>query len=201
LILPIQPLPYLIGGTQYNIPFIVSVFIATGLVALLIIPIYYLPRAKRLLNKKLFSMITRKDMFKGVLLLVAYLAFGIFVAYMLKPAPIGLFILSLVALGSLATAIFETPITDSMVEYIPVGKFEDGDIIALNLMKKGEIAAMKRKIKGFDRLVTSNIINLMKKNRIGTKFPVYRKAMPLALPIFVGIVISLLVGNLILFMI
>ncbi len=197
LILPIQQLPYLASGAQHSIPFIISVFIATGLVALLIIPIYYLPRARRLLNKRLFSMVSRKDMFKGLMLLVAYLAFGVFVAYELRPAPIGLFILSLIGLGSLATAIFETPITDSMVEYISVEKFEDGDIIALNLMKKGEIAAAKRKIRGFDRLVTPGIIGLMKKKGVRTKFPVYRKAMPLALPIFAGVIISLLIGNII----
>ncbi len=50
---------------------------------------------------------------------------------------------------------------------------------------------------GFDRLVTPGIIGLMKKKGVRTKFPVYRKAMPLALPIFAGVIISLLIGNII----
>jgi hypothetical protein len=201
LILPLQPVPYLVGILQYNIPFIISVFLATGLVALLIIPVYYLPRAERLMKKKLFAMVTRRDMVKGLMLLVAYAAFGIFIAYALQPTQFGLFVLALVALGSVATAVFETPITDSMVEFITVDKFEEGDIIALNLMKGGEIAAAKRRVSGFDRLVTSKIIESMKRKRVTTKFPVYRKAMPLALPIFVGVLISLLIGNLIFFII
>ena len=60
---------------------------------------------------------------------------------------------------------------------------------------------MMEKIKGFDHLVTLRIIKEMSNKKIKLKFPVYRKAMPLALPIFIAVLISILFGNLILIII
>ena len=79
--------------------------------------------------------------------------------------------------------------------------FEDGDIIAFNLMKKKDISAYKKAIRGFDRLITNRIIDRMRAKHIRAKFPVYRQAMPLALPILLGAIISLLVGNVLLLII
>ena len=201
LIIPFFSSPFLTSAPQLNLPFIIAVFIASGIVSLILIPFYYLPRADRMLKGQLAMMISGKDVFKGVLLSVAYLVFIAFMVLYLNVSVIGLVIIIVLMVSSLITAVFERPITDSMVEPIPVSKFEEGDIIALNLMKQSEINAMKRQVKGFDRLVTSKIIEEMKKKRITKKFPVYRSAMPLALPIFVGLVVSLLFGNVLLLII
>ena len=95
--------------------------------------------------------------------------------------------------------LFTIPITYSMVEYVGVKRFDEGDIIALNLMDNKSINAIKKKIKSFDRLLTQSLIKKMKKAKIKEKFPVYKEAMPFALPIFVALIISILIGNLLFF--
>ncbi len=198
LILPIQPIPYLSSSFQFNLPFIISVFIATGVVALAMIPLYYLPLASSAAKKGLWSYVKRSDIMKGAIIAAAYLAFLLFLAFGTAASAIGLIIVIVVMLSSIVTMTFEKPITDSMVENIPASEFEEGDMIALNLMSAKEIAAMKKRIKGFDRLVTGKTIIEMRRRKIARRFPVYRNAMPLALPIFVGVVVSLLFGNLLL---
>ncbi|MCW6160352.1 MAG: hypothetical protein LVQ95_04685 [Candidatus Micrarchaeales archaeon] len=201
LILPIQPVPYLSSIFQFNLPFIISTFIATGVVALAMIPLYYLPLASSTAKKGLWGCVKRSDIMKGAILAAAYLAFLVFLAFGTPASTIGLILVLVVMLSSIVTMTFEKPITDSMVEYIKVDKLEEGDMIALNLMSVKEIREMKRKVKGFDRLATMKIINEMKGKRISKRLPVYRKAMPLALPIFIGIILSLLFGNLLLLII
>lgn len=198
MILPLQPAPYLSSIFQFNLPFIISVFIATGVVALALIPLYYIPMARSSLRKSMWSYVDRSAIFKGAVLTVAYLAFLLFLVFATNAGVIGLLIVVVVMISSILTMTFERPITDSMVERIPAGKFEEGDMIALNMMNEKEIGEMKRKIRGFGRLVTLRVIGEMKRKKVTRKFPVYRKAMPLALPIFIGIVLSLLFGNLLL---
>jgi Flp pilus assembly protein protease CpaA len=198
LIIPIQPLPVYLGVLQYGLPFIISLFISAGIVALLMIPIYYIPRAKRILKKRMEQLVTRKDILKGALICFAYLAFMAFLYTEVNTSIWGIVVVAAIMIGSITTVTFERPITDSMVEYIGVSGFEDGDIIAFNLMRRKDISAYKKSIRGFDRLVTNRIISRMKAKHIKAKFPVYRHAMPLALPILIGAIISLLVGNVLL---
>ncbi len=199
LIIPMQPATYFSNVPQLPLPFIISTFIATGFVALLLIPFYYLPRARNLLRGKLLSTVVRDDAMKGLMVLIAYLAFIAFLLYEIPGmSVIGLTILALLTVSSLITTVFERAITMSMVEYIPSGKFEEGDIVAINLMATKDVEATRKVVKNFDRLLTVRLINEMRSKKVKRKFPVYRSAMPLALPIFLGIAISLLFGNLIL---
>lgn len=201
LILPVQPAAYLTSTAQFGLPFVISLFIATGVVALFMIPIYYLPRAKRVLKKSLSSYLTRSDLFKSALLTVAYLAFLSLLFFYIGVSWLGILLVLLIMVSSVVTMVFARPITDSMVEYIGIKDFEEGDMIALNLMNGREIRETKKKIKGFDRLITLSVMKEMQKAKIKRKFPVYRHAMPLALPIFIGVIISLLFGNLLLLVI
>ena len=198
MIIPIQQTPYLYNYFQYNLPFIISIFIATGVAALAMIPVYYLPRARTVLKKDIISYVTRRELVKGAALAVAYLAFLLFLLLETNITYIAIALVAIVMVGSILTITFEKPITDSMVESIPASKFEEGDMIALNLMSAKEIKEMKGRVRGFDRLVTGGIIKEMRSEKITRRFPVYRKAMPLALPIFIGVVASLLFGNLLL---
>lgn len=200
LMLPLQGIP--IAGTlpQFGLPFIISVLICTGIAALVIVPIYYLPRARRLLKKPLSSYIDNKGMFKVTLLTAVYAIFMAFLGLELGTGAAGLSIIALLLIGSTLVMLFERPITNAMVEMVPASRFEEGDIIAFSLMKRSDIAAVKRRVKGFDRLVTGKLIEQLKAKRISYKFPVYKNAMPLALPIFIGITVSLLFGNIILYL-
>jgi hypothetical protein len=88
-----------------------------------------------------------------------------------------------------------------MIKYVSAADFEEGDIIAFNLMDQGSIARIKSKVRGFDRLLTNDLIKELKRKRIKEKLPVYKEAMPFALPIFAGVIISIALGNLLFFII
>lgn len=199
LVLPLQPAPFFMSGTnQFGLPFVVSLIINTGIVAIVLVPIYYLPKAKRALKKPLLSFVDNKGVFKALLLVVAYLAFVAFLKFETGITTTGMALLVLMVLASACIMLFEKPITGSMIEHVDASKFEEGDIIAFNLMDRKEIRDMKKHVKNFDRLVTDDIISEMKAKRMERKFPVYKKAMPFAVAIFAGVVLALLVGNLML---
>jgi Flp pilus assembly protein protease CpaA len=202
MILFVQSTPYLVNVLQFGLPFIVSVFIATGVFSLIMVPIYYLPRAVLMFGRGIVTEISNTTLFKGLLTLVAYCIFIIFL-YSVFPAVnlIGIGVLFIVAVSSVLTIIFEKGITKSMIKHIRADQFEEGDIIATNLMTNEEMNAAKVEVGEFDRLITGRMITAMKQKYATKAFPVYRNALPLALPIFMGVVTSLLVGNIILLII
>jgi hypothetical protein len=200
LILPILQFPVLVSGPlQLQLPFIISLAINTGIVALIIVPLYYLPKAKKKLKKPLFSYVERKNVFLGVMLAIVYVAFISFAVLVVGINYIGIIVLTLMLISSFLVMIFSIPITYSMVEYVGVNNFDEGDIVAVNLMDEKSLSALRKKVKGFDKLLTANVIKDMKKSKIKEKLPVYKEAMPFALPIFIAVILCLIVGNLLFF--
>lgn len=199
LVLPLQQAPLLLSHLmQFNMPFIVSLVINTGVVALIILPLYYLPRAFAAAKGRLRQFITGKEIFLSVFAVVAYGAFILFLLFNFNLGIAGIVILSLVLVSSAFSMLFSKAMTYSMVKYIPAAKFQEKDMIAFNLMSGAQIKGIRKKIKDFDRLVTPRLIKELKKKRIKEKFPVYRKAMPYAVPMFIAVVFSVLLGNLVL---
>ena len=194
LILPMQGLPF-IASAQYNVPFALSLLVNTGIVAIVLVPIYYIPKASRNLKKPIASYITSRNMLAAFLIGASYLAFMLFTYIVIGINYIRIAMLAVLMVSSLLVMLFSVPITYSMVEYVSVDRFDIGDIIALNLMPDRKIASLKKKITGFDRLVTADTISNMKKKGIKEKMPVYKNALPFALPIFIGAIVTLLVGN------
>ncbi|HVC58554.1 MAG TPA: prepilin peptidase [Candidatus Acidoferrales bacterium] len=200
LMLPLQPVPFLAGmPSQFGLPTIISVFVCTGMVALVTVPLYYLPKARRMTKKPLLSFVSRQAVLKSALITSAYLLFIIFMFVELRIMLAGVAILLIMLIFSTLMIIFEKPITDSMVEYVDYRKFDEGDIVAFNLMTLKQIAAIKKKVRSFDRLLSAKLISEMRAKRVSIKLPVYKDAVPLALPILVGVIISLTLGNLIFF--
>ncbi len=198
LILPIQPVPIMYRISQFGLPFLFSVLINTGILTLVMMPVYYIPRAHRMAKRPLRSYIKTEELVKAIGIFSAYTVFLIFLFY-IRAGAAGMGIVLLVLVGSILTVLFEEPITESMVEYIGWKEMEEGDMIAFNLMETGEISRIKKKVKGFDRLVTKPMLDEMKDKGGRIKVPVYRNAVPLALPIFLGVAIALLAGNMMLF--
>lgn len=199
LIMPILAFPLLAtSALQLQLPFIISLAINTGIVAIIIVPIYYIPKAASKLKKPIASYVEGKNIFIAVFMALIYIAFIAFTILVLNINYIGIIVLSLMTVSSFFVMLFSVPITYSMVEYVTPDKFDEGDIIAVSLMSSKEIADIKKKVKSFDRLLTSRLIGEIKKNGIKKKLPVYKKAMPFALPIFIAVILTLLVGNLIL---
>ena len=198
LILPVQPTPIIYKIGQFGLPFLFSVLVNMGILTLIMIPIYYIPRARRMAKRPLRSYIKTKELVKAIGIVSAYSVFLIFLFY-IGAGIAGIGIVLLVLVGSLLTVLFEEPVTESMVEYAGWKEMEEGDMIAFNLMEAGEISKIRERIKSFDRLVTKAMLEEMKKKKSRAKVPIYRNAVPLALPIFIGVVLALLIGNMMLF--
>lgn len=97
--------------------------------------------------------------------------------------------------------LFSIPITETMIKYVSPNEFDEGDIIAFNLMDQKSIERMRTRVKGFDRLLTNDLINEIKKKKIREKLPVYKEALPFALPILIGVLIAIALGNILFFII
>ncbi len=197
LILPVQATPLLGGIMQFNLPFILSVFIATGYVTVWAIPLYYLVFAKKTEPKKVG--VDRGSLAAGLALLIAYVVLYLIIDYYLGFNATGFFLMLIIAVPSALILAYERLINFRMVSYIYPKDLEEGDIIAINLMTKRETQVFSKRAKHFERLATEIVMKEM--SHIKRKLPVYRNSAPLAAFTFVGVVISLLVGNLLLYIV
>jgi Flp pilus assembly protein protease CpaA len=196
LILPIQKAPLLItSAMQLNTPFIFSLLVNTGIVVIIVVPIYYIPKAIKKAKKPISTYITKREILMSALLAGSYLIFILLLSIIARPSYVAIAILAIMMICSVVVALFAKPITNVMIEYVSVSKFEEGDIIAINLMDGKTLDSLKKRVKGFGRLVTPKLIKEMKLKKVNEKLPVYKKAMPFAVPIFIGIVLAILLGN------
>ncbi len=199
LILPIQGTPVLLGAIpQLGLPFMLSVFIATGISALVFASVYYLPRARGISGKPVLRLVKKPDIFKGVLFSLAYVALIVSMELTLHVSAYGMAVLLVLLVGSFLIALFNKPIAAAMMKEITPGKMEEGDMIAVSMMEKDTLEKVHKKVRGFGRLATEELIKELRTKFPRMKFPVYVNAMPLALPIFTGVIASVLFGNLIL---
>ena len=160
LMLPLQGVPYLVSIPQLNLPFVISLIINSGIAALVIVPIYYIPKAfsrrgKLSRTKFMDRAITKKVIFKAVTVTVAYLALLLLVVFEFGADALGATLIIILLLGSVSVILFEDSITALMVERVSVEGFEPGDIIAMNMMTKKEISEIKGNFKGFGGLITA----------------------------------------------
>ncbi|MEM0200878.1 MAG: hypothetical protein QXD23_00540 [Candidatus Micrarchaeaceae archaeon] len=199
LLIPLQPLPYLINSIpQLGLPFIFSVFIASGYVSIIIILVYYLIFAKKTRLEKKFK-IEKKILIKSLFMLFIYFILAILIFFVLNVNILGVLLLVLIAILSSLLMIFEKLINYRMItESLPKDILPE-DMIALNLMSKSEIKFFEKKSKYFGRLANKKLLVDIKD--VKKRIPVYKNAAPLAAFIWFGIIISLLFGNLILLII
>jgi hypothetical protein len=194
LILPILNKPLLLNTNQYGFPFILSVFIATGIITIIFVPLYYLPKAYKMKHK--FTA-TKKSIFKSMLIAISYLIFLALLIFIYN-LNIFLIILFLIVITSATVLIaFEKTLSESMITFINISELEEGDMVAHILMSKEQEKKLKKF--GFKNLITKEFIEEAKKKNLKEKIPVYRNAIPLALPIFFGLIISILIGNILFF--
>ncbi len=194
LLLPVQPLPFLVLANQFALPFILSVFIATGFAALWTVPTYYFLVVRRKWSRKM----SEKQLSYGLLLFFLYISLLVFV-YATVGLTLGRVLLILaIAIPSSVTMMFGDEITARMVERVHAKELEEGDIIAINMMgaKERKLFAARA---ASGRLVTKKLIHSLEGARY--TLPVYKNAAPLAVFILMGVVVSLLVGNVVLFII
>ncbi len=198
LLLPIQPSPILSGLPQFNFPFIFSVFIATGYAAVIGMVSYYLFRACRMGYVR-GSKIERRKLYEGIGIFVAYLLLLAFLTYLTGVRIVTIALVLIIGVASALTIMFDKPINRQMVSYIYPSKLTPEDMLATNFMSKSDMGFFEKKSKHFGRLVTKELIRDVKD--VKRKIPVYTSGVPLALFAFIAVVVSLLFGNLLLYVI
>ena len=127
-----------------------------------------------------------------------YVALFMFIYYFYGFSIDRIALIMLVAIPSAVTLVFEEEITSRMVSKIYPRQLDEGDIIAFNMLSVREIRYFS-KYKGFGRLATKKLIDNMR--NVKAKLPVYRNAAPLAVFILIGMILSLLLGNIVLFIV
>ncbi len=193
LIIPLQPAPFLGAALQPALPFILSVFVASGYASLIGVVIYYLVFVKPSPLEKNFCLESRK-MAMGMAIIVLYALLIVALYLLVGVTLVGTVLLLLLAVPSGILIVFERKINCRMVALVFPKSITPGDMIATNLMKKSEVNYFNKKSKAFGRLVTRRLLTDLKSER--KLIPVYKNAVPLAAFIFVGLAISLAYGNL-----
>ena len=195
LIMPMWSNPFIENTYQWNVPFVLSVIIAAGYASLIFIPIYYLLVKKQPKNAPKPN---RKRMMIGAIFFIVYMIFIIVMRYLYSINLVGSALIFLLAFFAGITMIYDQRIYLGMVEFMYPSKLEEGDMIATNLMSKNDLEVFQAK-SNFGRLASEKLISEIK--NIKVKLPVYRDSVPFSLFIFIGVLISLAYGNIILMMI
>lgn len=195
LLLPLQPTAYFTTVPQLLLPFILSVFVATGYVAVIVVPIYYLlvKRGGKIDVKPKRDM---RTLVNSMVIVLAYVMLEGVLTYIFGFSALSLLLVASLAVPSAITIYYSEDITLRMVSEIFPRHLQDGDFIATNLMDAMEIKYFTLKYKKFGRLATTSLIKSMRDEK--RKIPVYSDAVPLATITFLGVVISLLFGNILL---
>ena len=195
LIFPFFNKSLLYSITQLNIPFVISLILNAGFVAIILIPIFYLAKYKIRLKKPILKSVTDRTALKAAVIAAMYSLFLVFLALSFGVFYPGIAVISIFAAFSIIMLLFERAITDSMVEYVGIKKFEEDKLIAMNMLSQQEIVRLRKKLKHFGRLITPALIKEMKQKHFNKKLPVYKSPIPFAAMIFVGLVATILFGN------
>lgn len=198
LILPTQPIPIHSNIFQFGMPFIFSVFIATGYTAIIGMAVYYLLLARINSTMKTLKP-TTKNIISGIVILVAYVFFLLFVEHFVGVSFAADLLVMAIAIASFLIIVFEKAINQQMISFIYPKQLVDGDMIAMNFMHIKDIKYFKSKSKLFDRLATKKLISEIK--GVKKKIPIYTNGVPLALFALIGVILSLIFGNLLLYVI
>jgi hypothetical protein len=198
LLLPIQPTPFLSGPGQFGFPFIFSVLITTGYAAVVCMVCYYLLKAG-MSGRINLAKIERKKFYQGFGIFIAYLVLLALVSYMLGIRYVAVFLMLGIAVASALTIIFDRIINSQMVSYVYPSRLTPEDMIATNFMSRQEMEYFSKKSRHFGRLVTKKLINDIK--HVKRKIPLYTSGVPLGLFALIAVVVSLLFGNILLYVI
>ncbi len=175
------PIPPSMANIPFNFPFVAIVFVFASLVFALYT--FYFFFVKLLRSKKL------KADLKPLILLAPYALF----VYLFVNSPFFSFIyfsiISLAFLSSLFVMVYKETINKQLAEKIPISKIEEEDVLAIELMDEKFV-----KKHNLQKLLTKKEIARLKKLKLGS-MPVYTKFPPFLPFILIGLILSILFGN------
>lgn len=191
--IPTTITPILDSVPQFSTPFIFSVFIGAGYSVSIFLPIYYLFFTRESEDERRHLRGQRPRYMLGLAVLLFYALLILLLSQFVKYTLTGIIVIEFLAIPSSLILIYEKNIYFRMVSFVYPKELQHEDMIAMNLMSQDEIAYYKGRTKSFGRLITPNILHKIKNGKV--KIPVYRNSVPFALFIFLGVVLSLLIGN------
>lgn len=174
LLLPIHPS---FIGMPFNLPFIFSVFIFSGIVFALYVVLYF--------GYKLTEVDVKPNWIYALVLL-PYAAFAYFFINSFLFSPVFLIFVSIAILSSVFFLMFRDSLNMMLAEELPVTQLEPEDVLALEVMNKDMIERFK-----IPRLMTKDEIERLKKSKV-TEVWVYTKLPPFLPFILVGMLLSLI---------
>lgn len=198
LLVPIQPTPmfsFIQPSLSIPVPFILSIFVATGIITIIGVPIYYLliNKSKGYAGRETKAEKT-SDLIRATMILVAYIFLYFVLATLFGPNIYGAALILVVGAFSALILMYSKRINAKMVSLKHASALEEGDIIATNMMGQKTLDSLSKKYKNFGKLADKDMIRDLRK--LKTKLPVYDNSVPLSLSIFFAVIVSLLLGNL-----
>ncbi len=185
LMLPIQPQPIL-GIPQFGLPFVLSVFISSGIATVIIIPLYYILKEKKL-------EISARSAERAALVFASYMLLLLLIYFLFGARRIATLLILIVAFFSTLLFAVENIINKEMVRWVYPKEIEEGDIIATGLLSEKELRLLRAKFKHFSKLADKR--NIVELKGLRKRLPVYKNAVPFSLFILAGIVLSLIIGD------
>ncbi len=193
--IPYLSKPLLAASQSVPYPFILSVLAPTGVAFILHMLARFIPFISRSLAKGKVKF-TAKKLAAPILLVCAFSIFIYAVSSLPFELPPAYFaILAFLAISLVFFSLFKEQIKDSMVEFLPAPRLEQEDVLALEKMDGRLVKKLK-----LGPLLDKKAIAALKKSK-AKSFPVYTK-MPFFLPyLFLGLVFSVLFGDLLFYIV
>ncbi len=177
LLLPIHPS---FVGMSFNVPFIFSVIVFSGVLFALYIMSYF--------GYKLYQIGAKANLLY-VLMLIPYLLFAYVYVNSFLFSPVYFAFITILLFATIFFMMFKKSLMQVLSEALPVSQLEEEDVLALDLMNKDLVERYK-----LQRLLTKKEINRLKKTKI-EEVIVYTKLPPFIPFLLVGMVFALFFGK------
>ena len=174
LLLPLHPS---FVGMPFNVPFIFSVIIFSGVAFALYVLGYY--------SFKLLETEAKPNLMYG-LMLIPYLLFAYVYVGSFLFSPVYFAFISILLFASIFFLMFRESLNMLLAEELPIAQLEPEDVLALEIMNKDMIERYKIK-----RMVTQAEIDRLKKTKV-TEVWVYTRLPPFIPFILIGMVLAIL---------
>ena len=194
LLLPIAPAPIFpvsSSAPAISLPFIVAIFIASGLFSIIGISATYVPKVLSSLLKGNVK-VGRTSIFSSAVIVASY-AFVLYFMHSAFALPVPqLALIAMLVILAAFLMLFKEHISESMIEWVPFSKIDEEDIIALEKLDPGLVARLS-----LGKVLTPSELGKLKKTKLKT-FPIFKGMPPFVPYITLGLAFLLLFGDLVL---
>jgi len=193
LLIPVQPQfsPFLTPAFLPELPFMLNVILASGLSLMFYMLLRSVPIAFEKIKEP--QKIEKKSLLGSVAIVIVFGAFS-FIALQSGLVPRSYYVfMSLMVILAVYFTLFKEALNNSMIAWVDYKHVEPEDIIAVDKMDKSIVEKYKLK-----RLVDASMYGRMKKIH-GKKIALYKHLPPFIPHLLIGLVFSVLFGNVILF--